>query len=131
MCRKLCYFIWGIWWFHRSKHFDAMKAGKSAIRPWLSCPYNKHMLVNLPSSVPKASVFHRWIFGFGQMWKMQLWSIWNPTNGFCHFFMVDSCCWASCGFSNMVAEKFCLASLRLQGIVRSTLLKECTFSTPL
>ena len=28
-----------------------MKAGKLAIRPWLSCPYNKHTLVDLPSSV--------------------------------------------------------------------------------
>jgi hypothetical protein len=29
-----------------------MKAGKLAIWPWLSCPYKKHMLVDLPSSVP-------------------------------------------------------------------------------
>jgi hypothetical protein len=28
-----------------------MKAGKLAIWPWLSCPYNKHKLVGLPSSV--------------------------------------------------------------------------------
>ena len=28
-----------------------MKTGKLAIRPWLSCPYNEHMLVDLPSSV--------------------------------------------------------------------------------
>ena len=28
-----------------------MKAGKLAIRPWLSCPYTEHMLVDLPSSV--------------------------------------------------------------------------------
>ena len=38
MCRKLCHFIWGIWWFHRSKYFEAMKAGKLAnitrIRSW-------------------------------------------------------------------------------------------------
>ena len=30
---------------------EAMKSGKLAIRPWLSCPYNEHMLVDLPSSV--------------------------------------------------------------------------------
>ena len=28
-----------------------MKAGKLAILPWLSCPYNKHRLMDLPSSV--------------------------------------------------------------------------------
>ena len=33
MCRKLCQLIWGIWWFHWSKYFEAKKAGKSAI--WL------------------------------------------------------------------------------------------------
>ena len=37
--------------FHRSKDFEARKAGKSAIWPWLSCPYNKHRLMDLPSSV--------------------------------------------------------------------------------
>ena len=51
MCRKLCHLIWGIWWFHRSKDFEAMKAGKMAIPPWLSCQYNENTLVNLPSSV--------------------------------------------------------------------------------
>ena len=51
MCRKLCHFIWNIWWFHWSKDFEAMKAGKSAIQPWLSCPYNEHTLMDLPSSV--------------------------------------------------------------------------------
>ena len=51
MCRKLCHLIWGIWWFHRSKEFEAMKAGMLAIRPWLSCPYNEHTLVDLPSSM--------------------------------------------------------------------------------
>ena len=40
-----------LWWFHRSKDFEAMKAGKLVIRPWLSCPYNEHTLVDLPSSV--------------------------------------------------------------------------------
>ena len=34
-----------------SKDFEAMKAGKSPIRPWLSCPYNEHTFVDLPSSV--------------------------------------------------------------------------------
>ena len=54
MCPKSCHLIWGIWWFHRSKDFEAMKAGKSAIWPWLSYLYNEHMLVDLPSSVPQA-----------------------------------------------------------------------------
>ena len=31
MCHKLYHFIWGIWWFHRSKDFEATKAGKLAI----------------------------------------------------------------------------------------------------
>ena len=48
MCCKLCLFIWGIWWFHRSKDFEAIKSGKLAIRPWLSCPYT---LMDLLSSV--------------------------------------------------------------------------------
>ena len=34
-----------------SKDFEAMKTGKLAIWPWLSCPYNNHTLVNLQSSV--------------------------------------------------------------------------------
>ena len=34
-----------------SKDFEAMKAGKLAIWPWLSCPYNENTLVDLPSSV--------------------------------------------------------------------------------
>ena len=51
MCRKLFHFIWAIWWFPRSNYFEAMKAGKLAIQPWLSCPYNKHTLVDLPSFV--------------------------------------------------------------------------------
>ena len=38
-------------WFHRSKDFEAIKAGKSAIRPWLVCQYNESTLVDLPSSV--------------------------------------------------------------------------------
>ena len=32
-------------------YFEAMKAGKLAVRPWLSCPYNKHTLVDLPCSM--------------------------------------------------------------------------------
>ena len=51
MCHKLCHFIWGIWWFHWSKDFEAMKAGKLAIWPWLSCPYKEHTFVDLPSSM--------------------------------------------------------------------------------
>ena len=50
-CRKLCHLIWGIWWFHRSKYFEVMKAGKSAIRPWLSWQYTENTLIALPSSV--------------------------------------------------------------------------------
>ena len=42
-----------IWWFHRSKDFEAMKAWKSAIRPWLICQYNENTLVDLLSSVIK------------------------------------------------------------------------------
>ena len=42
-----------IWWFHRSKYFEAMKAGKLAIRPWLSCQYNENTLVDLPSSMAR------------------------------------------------------------------------------
>ena len=57
MCRKLCHFIWGTWWFHRSKDFEAMKAEKSAIRPWLTCPYHEHTLVDLPSSVQTGDFF--------------------------------------------------------------------------
>ena len=49
MCHKLCYFM--VSWFHRPKYFEAMKAGKSAIWPWLSCQYNENTLVDLPSSV--------------------------------------------------------------------------------
>ena len=41
MCHKLFHIIWGIWWFQRSKDFEAMNAGKLAIWPWLSCPYNE------------------------------------------------------------------------------------------
>ena len=33
------------------KHFEAMKVGKLSIQSWLSCPYDKNMLVDLPSSV--------------------------------------------------------------------------------
>ena len=38
-------------WFHRSKDFEAMKAGRLAVRPWLVCQYIKNTLVDLPSSV--------------------------------------------------------------------------------
>ena len=30
---------------HRSKDFEAMKAGKSALWPWLICQYNENTLV--------------------------------------------------------------------------------------
>ena len=46
-----CHFSSGISWFHRSKDFEAIKAGKSAIRPWLVCQYNKNTFMDLPSSV--------------------------------------------------------------------------------
>ena len=34
-----------------SKDFEAMKTGKLAIRPWLSCQYKENTLVDLLSSV--------------------------------------------------------------------------------
>ena len=38
--------------FHlRSKDFQAMKAGKLDIWPWLVCQYNKNILMDLPSSM--------------------------------------------------------------------------------
>ena len=48
MSRKLYHLIK---WFHGSKDFAGMKAGKLAIRPWLSCTYNENTLADLPSSV--------------------------------------------------------------------------------
>ena len=39
-----------------SKDFEAMKAGKLAIRHWLVCQYNKHTLADLPSSVAHPKV---------------------------------------------------------------------------
>ena len=33
MCHIYQKHFWGIWWFHRSKDFEAMKAGKLAIWP--------------------------------------------------------------------------------------------------
>ena len=38
--------------FLRSNDFEANKAGKLAIQPWLSCLYNKNTLMGLASSVP-------------------------------------------------------------------------------
>ena len=61
MCHRLCNFIWGIWWFLRSKEFEAIKVEKSAIQPWMSCKYNKNMVVDLLSFVvdaPKYSVLN-------------------------------------------------------------------------
>ena len=40
-------------WFHRSKDFEAMKAGKLAIWPWLSCQYTENILTDLPSLMGK------------------------------------------------------------------------------
>ena len=51
MCCKLCHLIWGIWWFHRSRDFEAMKAGKLAIGPRLSCQYSENSLMDLLSSM--------------------------------------------------------------------------------
>ena len=45
-----------IWWFHRSKDFEAMKAGILAIWPWLSYQYKENTLVDLPSSVLKVVI---------------------------------------------------------------------------
>ena len=59
MCRKLCHLIWGIWWCHRSKDFEAMEAGKLAIRPWLSCQYNENTFVDLPYSMSLRNIL--WI----------------------------------------------------------------------
>ena len=38
-------------WFHRSKDFEAIKAGKLAIRPWLSCQYTENTLMDEPSDL--------------------------------------------------------------------------------
>ena len=38
----------GIWWFHSSKDFEAMKAGELAIWPWLSCQYTGNTLMGEP-----------------------------------------------------------------------------------
>ena len=35
----------------RSKDFEAIKAGKLAIWPWLICQYNKNTLMDLPKLV--------------------------------------------------------------------------------
>ena len=45
MCCKLCHFI------EVYDVFEAMKAEKPAIQPWLSCQYNENTLVDLLSSV--------------------------------------------------------------------------------
>ena len=39
--------FWGIWWFHRSKNFEAMKAGKSAIWP-ISSPNLNSCSIKIP-----------------------------------------------------------------------------------
>ena len=48
VCRILCHLIWGIWRLHRLKYFEAMKAGKLAIWPWLSCRYTENTLMEEP-----------------------------------------------------------------------------------
>ena len=35
-----------------------MKAGNSAIQPWLSCQYNENTVVDLPSSVVDAPKYY-------------------------------------------------------------------------
>ena len=47
-----------------------MKAGKLAIRPWLSCPYNEDRLVDLPSSVSKSD--SSLIKGYYSIFKIDL-----------------------------------------------------------
>ena len=37
------HFIWGIWWFHKSKDFEAMKAEKSAIQPKSQFLFHKNL----------------------------------------------------------------------------------------
>ena len=51
MCHELQHLIWGIWQLHRSKDFEAMKAGKLAIRPWMSCQYTKNTLMDKPCHI--------------------------------------------------------------------------------
>ena len=52
---------------HRSKDFEAMKAGKLTIRPWLSCQYNENMLVDVPSSVFNRDIFwYHYTSAFGK-----------------------------------------------------------------
>ena len=41
-----------------------MKAGKSAIRPWLSCQYNENTLVDRPSSVIDFHIFQEILMNF-------------------------------------------------------------------
>ena len=57
MCRILCHFIWGTWWFHRSTNFEAVKTGKLATPPCLSCQYNVNTLVDLLSSWLYQNIF--------------------------------------------------------------------------
>ena len=38
-------------WFPRSNNFEAMKAGKLALWPWMFCQYNENTLMDLTSSV--------------------------------------------------------------------------------
>ena len=62
MCHIYQKHFWGAWWFHRSKDFEAMNAGKLAIPGWAA---HITRLVDLPSSVvdswhPKMS-WSKWL----------------------------------------------------------------------
>ena len=92
MCRNLCHFIWGIWRFHRSKDFEAMMSGKSAIWPWLGCQYNKNTLMDLPSSVDQSlnSNFNYLIWKNSQEQPFSLWLLLSPFKIPC-FHAIQSC----------------------------------------
>ena len=51
MCHIYQKHFLGVWWYHRSKDFEAMKVGKLAIQPWLSCLYYEHAIMDLPYSM--------------------------------------------------------------------------------
>ena len=77
MCSILCHLIWGIWWFHRSKDFEAIKADKLAIWPWLSCQYIESTLMDEPCSrIIRPSVGPGELllvpFGFLAKWAVRL-----------------------------------------------------------
>ena len=61
-----------------------MKAGMSAIRPCLSCPYNENMLMDLSSSMPLMNNQHprklKESKSWGPFWSYQLDSSANPAH---------------------------------------------------